>query len=260
MMAKELIERMSGGLFMSTMLNLTDAEYAVSHARGAKMVQLGTMLVAPEISEYVDYRRRWPNGFLPYADEQMVAYLRGQVATVRQGLGDAAVCLSIAGFDLGDVLRATRAAREAGVDFVELNAHGRVEPMSGQGYLSGMSRHEYRERLVTWAQVLAGAGVPIVVKFNTLVGVDLFAAVNDLAAIDVLGFHFNVRSSEEQAPNLEFVEAMRQEVDGALLCSGHAYSAEAIRALYAAGADAVGVAQPLIKDEEWMPRMVAQLG
>ena len=243
-----LAERISKRLFLSTMLNLTDAEFAASYAAGAGFIQLGTMLVEAETAEYSPYRDRWPKAFLPNDGAAMCDLLRREIVTVKSGVGEVPICLSIAGSGLAGVCGAIRAFGEAGGDFVELNVHGRLDPWASQGYLAGMSLPAYRDRLVAWAEELAALDIPLVIKFRTDIDVDMRQVCSDLAHVPLFGVHFNVRDVAIKKPNLAFVKSIRSAVEGELLCSGYAWTADAVKALFEAGADAVGLAQPIAKD------------
>ncbi len=260
MKRQELTDRLAGQVFLSTMLDITDAAYVVAHSRGAGFAQLGTLLVAPDAAEYATYRERWPKSFLPNDESAMRDVLAREVAIVREGLGAATVvCLSIGGFEVEAQARAAEAFRQAGGDMVELNAHGRLQPFADQGYLAGLALPAYRGRLVGWAEALAQVDLPLLIKFNGQLDVDWAQLLADLAHVPVAGYHFNVRAPRVQAPNEALVRTLRPLVKGALLCSGYAWTAEAARRLFDLGVDAVGVAQPAREDPEFLPRLRASL-
>lgn len=260
-MNREVLKvRISGQLVVSTMLDITDAAFCVACGHGAGMIQLGTMLVAPENETYTPWRQRWPKSFLPWDTSAMRRVLKGAVALVRQGLGDVVVCLSLAGFEgVGEVVEAAQAFADAGGDLVELNVHGGLKPFSEQGYLAGMSLPSYRQRLIAWVEALSSLEIPLLVKFNTQVATDLFQVCRDLAHLPVFGYHFNVRDEATRAPNYAFVQAIRPLVEGVLLCSGYAWTAAAVRKLFEAGADAVGFAKPLVNDHGFIAALAAEL-
>lgn len=256
----ELWKRMAGALFLSAMLDLTDAEYCVERGEAAGMVQLGTMIVAPETDEYAPYRQRWSRTFLPTDRGAMCAQLQAEVGAVRVALGDTLCCLSLAGFAMDDVVAAAESFWRAGGDFVELNVHGSLQPWASQGYLIGMAQPQYRQRLVAWAQALAALEIPLVIKFNTRLDVDFAQVLHDLRHVPVWGYHFNVRDPQSRVPKYEFVERIRPLVQGPLLCSGYAWTAEAVRRLVAAGADSVGVAEPVMNDRHFILKLRQELG
>ena len=259
-MNQEIKAGMAGQVFLSTMLDITDAAYAVERSRGAGFVQLGTMLVAPETAEYAPYRRRWLKSWLPNDAAAMRDALAREVEIVRAELGAATlVCLSIGGFEIDDQVRAAEAFRQAGGDVMELNAHGGLQPFASQGYLGGLAQPAYRARLVSWAETMAGADIPLLIKFNGQLDVDWAQLLADLAHVPVAGYHFNVRDNQAKAPNYALVQALRPLVPGALLCSGYAWTTEAARRLFDLGADAVGVAQPAREDAGFLPRLRASL-
>jgi len=252
--------KLAGQVFLSTMLDITDAAYVVERSRGAGFVQLGTMLVAPQTPEFAPYRQRWLKSWLPNDPAAMRDALAREVGIVRAGLGAAtAVCLSLGGFEIADQVRAAEAFRQAGGDVVELNAHGGLQPFASQGYLGGLAFPAYRARLTSWAEALARVDLPLLIKFNGGMDVDWPRLLADLAHVPVAGYHFNIRDGRTKAPNLGLVQALRPLVRGALLVSGYAWTAEAARQLFDLGADAVGVAQPAREDGEFLPKLRAAL-
>lgn len=252
--------KMRGKLFLSTMLNLNDAAYCVQHGAGAGMIQLGTMLAVPESDEMAPYRQRWPKAFLPRGEAAMGQFLADELAVAQAGLGDVPVCLSIGGFDVEELVPAARAFAQVGGPCVELNAHGGLKPWSEQGYLGGMALPAYRDRLIAWVERLAEVDVPLIVKFNTHFEADFAQIVHQLAHVPLAGFHFNVRDDERKQPQLDFIRAMRDVVPGQLWVSGYAWTAKAVRSCLDAGADAVGVAQPVMKDPQFIAGLAAEVG
>jgi tRNA-dihydrouridine synthase len=158
------------------------------------------------------------------------------------------------------VVQATDAFRQAGGDFVELNVHGRLDPFADQGYFAGMALPRYRDRLVTWVEQLAQVDIPLLLKFRTDYDVDFDQVLDDLGHIPLFGHHFNVRLPDAEQPNLVFVGRIRPLVQGVLLCSGYAWDAETVEALFGLGVDAVGVAQPVIRDRDFIAKMAAAIG
>ncbi len=255
----ELRKRLSGHLFLAAIFNHSDGEYCVARGQGAGMIQLGTMIAAPRTTEYVPWRNRWPKGFLPDDAAVMRQQLAAEIATVKAGLGDVVVCLSVAGFEAEHVVMEAQAFQEAGGDFVELNVHGGLQPWADQGYLQGMALPRYRQRLVVWVERLAALEIPLVVKFNTHLDVDYEQACHDLAHLSVWGYHFNVRDEAAKQPKYNFVEMIRPCVKGVLLCSGYAWTAEAVRRLLALGVDSVGLAQPAMDDPGFIARLAKEI-
>jgi tRNA-dihydrouridine synthase len=255
----KLYKSLAGKLFLAAMIELTDGAYCVQRGQGAGMVQLGTLIVAPESAEFASWRARWPKTFLPDDVVAMRARLAAEVQCIRKGLGDIPICLSIGGFAVEHVLMAARAFQEAGGDFVELNVHGGLQPWSEQGYFIGMALPEYRQRLVNWVEQLSSLPIPLVVKFNTRLDVDFAQLLRDLAHLPVWGYHFNVRDNEAKQPKYGFVEAIRPQVSGLLLCSGFAWTADAARRLFTLGVECVGLAEPIRNDPEFIVKLAKSL-
>jgi tRNA-dihydrouridine synthase len=256
---EKLRQRLAGRLFLAAMIDLTDGAYCVEHGQGAGMVQLGTLIIAPQSNEFASWRARWPKTFLPDDAAAMRERLAAEVQTVRKGLGDIPVCLSIGGFAVEHVVQAAQAFQQAGGDFLELNVHGGLQPWSDQGYFIGMALPQYRQRLLSWVEKLSALDIPLVVKFNTRLDVDFAQALHDLAHLPVWGYHFNVRDNEARQPKYGFVEAIRTQVSGPLFCSGFAWTAEAVNRLFALGVEGVGIADPARNDSEFIAKLAKSL-
>jgi len=56
------------------------------------------------------------------------------------------------------------------------------------------------------------------------------------------------------------VERIRPLVQGPLLCSGYAWTAGAVQRLFAAGADSVGVAEPVMSARQFISRLRQEIG
>jgi hypothetical protein len=182
---------------------------------------------------------------LPLDENEMVSVLEMHVKAVHSAIPDMLIGLNGAPGDLDSALRMARAFYRAGGDIFELNCHGGYAPLLERGLLRGMMMPDQRIRLHEWLQELCMLQIPIVVKFNgTVTGIDVIELLDSIRDIrDLFGVHFNVRDSEETKPNTGLVRLLRPKVDGVLFCSGFVTGKEHVRALEAAGADCIGVAQ-----------------
>jgi len=243
--AEQLAGRLKDGVFISSMMGVTNGEYVAKHGEGACMVQVGA-LVADAIDRTHD-----PDYLLPLEQEDMVPILAKEVAPVRQALGDMPVALNAAPGDLESAIRMANAFHEAGGDIFELNCHGGYGKLLERGLLRAMVRPEYRPTMIEWLEELCRLTIPIVVKFNiSTEGVDFVEALEQIRHIDDLfGVHFNVRSKAEKEPDLAFIRQVRPHVAGVLHCSGYVTDRARLDAVIEAGADCIGISQGLLDDE-----------
>jgi len=242
---EQLASRLKGGVFISSMMGVTNGEYVARHGEGACMVQIGA-LVADAIDRSHD-----PDYLLPLDQADMVPILAKEVAPVRQALGDTPIALNAAPGDLESAIRMAKAFHEAGGDIFELNCHGGYGKLLERGLLRAMVLPENRPTMIEWLKELCRLAIPIVVKFNASTeGVDFVEALTQIRHIDGLfGVHFNVRSKGTKEPDLAFVQQVRPHVAGVLHCSGHVTDRAQFDALARAGADCIGISQGLLDDE-----------
>jgi tRNA-dihydrouridine synthase len=246
-----LAESLERGIFLSSMMGITDGRYAAAHGRGARMVQIGAL-----VADLLD-RSHEPRALLPEEQPAMAGVLRAEVDAVRRSLPGVAVCLNLAAGDLESALRATRAFHEAGGDVLELNCHGGYRKLHDRGLLRAMVRPERRATLREWLRALCATPCPVVVKLNGSDGdteaIEALAAVADIE--DLFGVHLNVRNRGTGAPDLELARRARAEARGMLWCSGYVRERHQVVELMDAGAGCVGIAQA-VRDQ---PFIIARL-
>ncbi len=251
---KELAGRLQGGLFLSSMMGVTDGAYAARHGAGASMVQIGA-LVADVADRSHDERY-----LLPISQADMVPVLRHEVEAVRRVLGDMPIALNAAVGDFESALRMAGAFQEAGGDIFELNVHGGYEKLLRRGLLRAMVLPENRPKMIEWLEGLCGLEVPIVVKFSAgMAGVDFVEVLDELAAVaGLFGVHLHVRAADAQEPDAELVGRLSRHVAGTLFCSGHVTTRGHVDGLLAAGADCIGVAQGVLDEPGIIARLSVQ--
>jgi tRNA-dihydrouridine synthase len=254
MQRSELMGRLRGSLFISAMFGRTDGAFVAQHGAAASMVQLGAFIADAED------RTHDPAVLLPESRQEMVPILSREVDIARQTLGDIPVAVNAAAGDLESAVNMAQAFHEAGGDLFELNVHGGYGKLLDRGLLRAMALPIHRPMLLEWLGRLCALDVPVIVKFWAgMPGVDFVALLQDMAGIaGLFGVHLNVRSEQAREPDVEFVRTIRPHVPGALLCSGYVTTHQQAAALFAAGADCVGIAQGILDEPGIMARLGAE--
>ena len=240
----ELVKEISGGLFISSMMGVTDGPWVTERAAGTRMVQIGALIA--DLSD----RSHDAKYLLPKEQDGMVPILKRQVNPIREKWGNLPICLNAAPGDLQSAVCMAQSFERAGGDIFELNCHGGYARLLERGLLRNMVRQENRSTMRAWLIELCRLSIPVVVKFNgTMEDIDFCQVLDEIADVeDLFGVHFNVRDDSHNAPDIDLVRRVRPHVKGLLLCSGHVRSPENVTELQAAGADCVGISQGL-RDE-----------
>ena len=246
MTRNDLKKRLQRGIFISSMMHITDGEWVSVRGRSTQMVQIGA-LVADALDHSHD-----PRSLLPQDQRFMVSIMRREMEIIRAKLHDIPVALNAAPGEIESAQKMARAFLEAGGDILELNCHGGYEKLLKRGLLRAMALPENRETLLLWLRTLCMERIPIIVKFNSLAeGVDfpeLLQAVSGLE--NLFGVHINIRSKDQKTPNIEFVREVRSVVKGVFLCSGYVIKRDQADALFEAGADCVGIGQGILDNSD----------
>ena len=252
MRADEIREKLRGKLFLSSMMGVTDGAFCAERGGGCAMVQIGAYLAEPPA-----YGKR--RHVLPPGEEECVRFLREECERARGG-SSVYVCLNLATPELEWGLEAARRFYEAGGDIVELNVHGGYEPYLRLGRLRAMVLPENRGELFRWLEAFSKLEGPVIVKFREGVIPDYSPVLDEVAKLDLLGVHFNVRDDESKRPDIEFVRRIKERYPSLfLLVSGYVRDAETAKELFNAGADMVGIAEPTIKDPKFIARIAREL-
>jgi tRNA-dihydrouridine synthase len=240
----ELRSRLDGGLFISSMMGITDGVWVAERAAGTRMVQIGA-LIADTLS-----REHPAKSLLPTDEGEMAAALHTHVETIRMEWGDLPIGLNAAPGELESAVKMARAFQEAGGDIFELNCHGGYSKLLERGLLRAMMEPEQRSELRDWIRELSALPFPFVVKFNgTVDGIDFVELLESIEDIKgVFGIHFNIRDNAAKAPNLDLVRTVRPLVAGVLFCSGYVTTRKGFEDVLQAGADCVGVSQGMLDD------------
>ena len=256
MSADSLREELAKGIFLSSMMGVTDGAYVAAHGRGGQMVQIGAL-----IADLHD-RSHEARYLLPEEQGDMVEVLGREVEAANEGVPGVPVCLNAAPGDLESALRMARAFHEAGGAIFELNCHGGYGKLLSRGLLGAMVRPEHRKTMVEWLRALCSTAIPVVAKFNgTDTDTDFVGVLEEISDVRGLcGVHFNVRDDSSRSPNLALVKSVRPHIPGMLWCSGYVSNARQASELFEAGADCVGVAQAALDERGAVARVASGRG
>lgn len=254
---EDLANRLRGGLFLSSMMGITDGAFCAQRSAGCAMVQLGAYLAEPTAT--AEEMGRDAASYLPGDPAACTRFLADECAAARQS-PDMVVALNLATPRLAWGLEAAACFARAGGDLVELNAHGSYSRYLELGKLRAMVRPEHRDELLRWVDALNQIEIPLVVKFNGQSDrAHLWSALEEMAARAVPSVHLNVRARETRSPDLSLVQEARARYAGLLLVSGYVRSAPDARACLEAGADAVGIADPTQGQAGYIDRIAQAL-
>jgi tRNA-dihydrouridine synthase len=240
------------------MMGLTDGAYCAQRSEGCAMVQLGAYLAEPTATA-ADIGPH-DSSFLPADSAAWTAFLAAQCRAAR-GSGDVLVCLNLAAPRLDWALEAGACFAQAGGDLLELNVHGGYRRYYDRGLLRAMVRPENQPELCRWVEALVALDIPLIVKFHgQSERSSLLRAIDHIVERGVPGLHVNVRRADARAPDVDLVCTLRGRYSGLLLVSGYVRSADDAHALFEAGADMVGLADPTRRDPGYIAALAARTG
>jgi tRNA-dihydrouridine synthase len=252
-----LQKRLQGGLFVSSMMGITDGAWCartLEGDHGCAMVQTGAYLAEPTATAK-DIGRD-ARSFLPADVEAWVDFLADDCRHIRE-VAEVAICMNLATPRLEWGLEAARCFARAGGDAVELNVHGGYGRYLKQGKLRAMVQPAHQDELLRWAAALGRLDIPLIVKFHgQSERAHLVSALRRMANLPLLGVHVNVRDDQTKRPDLDLVRALRPLIPGLFLVSGYVRSPDDARALFEAGADMVGAAAPVREDAAYIRTLV----
>jgi tRNA-dihydrouridine synthase/flavodoxin len=254
----ELKGQLKGGVFLSSMMGVTDGAFCartLQGKHGVAMVQTGAYLAEPTATD--EDKGAHGRSFLPAGAEACAAFLAADCRSIQE-VADVAICMNLATPKLEWGLEAAECFAQAGGDAVELNVHGGYGRYLEQGKLRAMVRPEHQDELLRWVAALVRLDVPLIVKYHGgSERAHLVSALRRMANLPVLGVHVNVRDEATKRPDVELVRALRTLIPGLFMVSGYVRSPEDAEALFAAGADMVGVAAPVREDPAFLRRITA---
>jgi len=248
---EDLRMKLRGGLFLSSMMNVTNGKFCAERSRGCSMVQLGAYLAEPPAYG----KEPW---ILPPTREDCVEFLAKECRQARTH-PDLYVCLNLATPRLGWGLEAAEFFSEAGGDIVELNIHGGFERYLKQGKLRAMVLPENRSELYRWLDKFSQIEVPVIVKFRLGVIPDYTPVLDLIRNLNLLGVHFNIRNDEIMKPDCKFIENIKKKHQFFVLASGYVRSGKDAKKLFEEGADMVGIADPTRNAPEYIAKIAEQL-
>jgi len=248
---KGLYDKFRGGLFLSSMMGVTNGPFCAQRGKGCVMVQLGAYLAEPPA-----YGER--ESVLPPKREDSIQFFAQECAEVRRHI-DASVCVNIATPKLEWGIEAAEFFSEAGGDLFELNIHGGYAPYLSQGKVRAMVFPENRHELFRWLEAFSKLDMPVIVKFREGVIDDYTPILDRIIDGNFFGVHFNVRDEKTRKPDYGFVRSVKEGYDMFLLASGYVRSSEDARNLFQAGADMVGIAEPTLQNPKFIQNIAEEL-
>lgn len=248
---EELYDKLRRGLFLSSMMRITDGSFCSEGSEECVMVQLGAYLAEPPAYGKQKY-------FLPPTQEECTKFFIRECQRAK-GHSEVFTCLNLATPRLEWGRDAAECFYKAGGDFVELNVHGGYEPYLRLGKLRAMVLPENRNELFRWIEDFTKLDIPLIVKFREGAIEDYSPVLDKIVDFDLFGVHFNVRNEETKKPDFDFVRDLKRKYSFFLLVSGYVRSANDARRLFEAGADMVGIAEPTINDRRYIYRIAKEL-
>jgi len=256
----DLKRQLQGGLFVSSMMGITDGAFCartLTGKHGVSMVQTGAYLAEPTAT--AEDKGAHTRCFLPPNSEACSAWLAADCRDIQE-VADVAICMNLATPKLEWGLEAAECFAQAGGDAVELNVHGGYKRYLDLGKLRAMVLPEHQDELLRWVAAFVQLDVPMIIKFHgQSERAHLESVLRRMSNVPVLGVHVNVRHAEDERPDVELVRELRPLIPGLFLASGNVRSSEDAQALFDAGADMVGVAAPLCGDVAYLRWIAAGL-
>lgn len=251
---ENLRSKLRGRLFLSSMMGITNGDFCSERGIGTAMVQLGAYLAEPPMYGVLEHGL-----ILPPEKKSCIEFLAKEVEKVKRRL-NVAVCLNLATLKLEWGLEAAECFREAGGDLIELNIHGGYRRYLEQGKLRAMVLPENRSELFNWLKGFSELDIPTIVKFKADVIPDYTPILDRVVDINIFGVHFNIRNEITKRPNAGFVKDVKSRYSSMfLLVSGYVRSAEDVKTLFSVGADMVGIAEPTIRDPNYIANIAKAL-
>ena len=249
----ELKKVLDGGVFISSMMGITDGLWVAERADRMCMVQIGAYIADGTDRDHPE------KSLLPQSEVEMTARLKADIDVIRGRWGNIPVGLNAAPGDLPSALSMARSFAAAGGDIYELNCHGGYARLLERGLLRAMMNPDQRDTLKDWIRALVQVPIPFVVKFNgTTDHIDFADLLGSIAGIEgIFGVHLNIRDLQNKKPNLGLVKTARSMVSGVLFCSGYVADKEDLSAVLDAGADCVGVAEGLRTDADFAKQLLS---
>ena len=238
--------KLKGGFFLAAMRSEGDGAFCAARSDGCKMIQFGLRLAEPPAfeTEQGAYRK----SILPASPKECTALLAEECRRARSRSA-VLTCLNLASPKLEWVLEAAQCFVQAGGDLIELNVHGGYSRYLEIGKERAMVLPENQPELFRWVAAFAESGLPWIVKLDGRQDREaVLQALDKLASFNLLGVHVNVRNEATKKPDLEFAHQVRKRYSGFLLVTGYVRSAADAAALFEAGIDMVGIAEPTIQD------------
>jgi tRNA-dihydrouridine synthase len=240
---QSVAKKLSGQLFLSSMMGITNGKWCAEHCKSASMVQLGAFVLDGPAYKSGHY-------YPPSEEKLLTSHLKKEFDTFKQIYNQKyktqkypLLSANIFLCEEKSVITSAKAFMSAGGDVYELNVHGGIGHDKERGTGQCMFYPEHVEKLYRWVQLLTQTGVILIVKARAGVIPDYGDHLAKFEEYGVFGFHINVRDEKHHTQDLKCLEKIRKQTKLFLLASGYVRDVHTAKALFNAGADAVGIAE-----------------
>ncbi|MCE7981998.1 MAG: hypothetical protein DYG89_12450 [Caldilinea sp. CFX5] len=241
------------GFFLSAMQEVTDGQFCVERGEGCAMVQLGIWFAEPTATP--KEKGLYVRTFLPDNPDEYLPFFAKELQVIQQSC-QTYTCLSLAALELQWALQAAESFYQAGGDFVELNVHGGYWRYLIEGKMRAMVLAEQQAELFTWVKAFTALPIPLILKFHGKHNRRLLLqALDQLITYDLFAIHMDIRDAKTKKPDLPFVHKLKATYPWFLLVSGYVRSPDDVQALFAAGVDMIGIAEPTLHDAQYIAKL-----
>ena len=234
------LEGLKNGVVLAELGGHGDGPFCGKHGAGRALVVMGTYIVDP--GESVPY----PEGFVfKPGRKSFDSYLAAHAASAKKS--GAQVCVSVISTAIEDSIDFLKSAEHAKADFASLCAYSDMEMFTAVGLGIELLRTDNASLLREWCTgITSSINIPLIIKMGFSGDRETLEAIRLMKKCGVSLFHVVVGNAPE-AQGLEHVGILKKTCPFLIIGGGIRDAAGAIRVL-GAGADAVAVAAPVVKD------------
>ena len=234
------LEQLKNGVVLAELGGHGDGPFCGKHGAGSALVVLGTYIV--DSGDSVPY----PKDFVFKQGRKIFdSYLSDNTTAAKKS--GALVCVSVISTDIRDTIEFLKSAEDAQADYVSLCAYSDMEMFTSVGLGVELMREKNSGLLQKWCSgIVTSVNIPLIIKMGYQGERETLDAIERMKGCGVSLFHVAMANAPGSR-GLEYTRALK-EVCPILIAGGGIRDSEgALRVLHA-GADAVAVADPVVKD------------